>query len=441
MNNDKTSVSRRAVLGSIGGIGLAAALGSAGTYALLSDSETSPTQAIQAGTLDLSFDGVASSSVSVSNVQSGSSGTSVFNLKNTGSIGGILGATVASVTDREGANPESETGNLTNPGELSKYVYAELGFVENGVKIPAVGPAPLKHMKNAFRQTCVLLDAGSSSGKLYVDWSVPDLNNDAQGDICEFDIEVLLEEVPVQPAADVVAGGSAYSTIQAAIDAANSGDVVEVVNGTYQETIVVDKPLTLRSRNGRGEVTIDGTGGSGELVSIRSSDVTVEGFTVKPRDGNQYGVIIKDDASNVTVRCNRFVAGSSSYASVTTQTNGSYSNLTFEHNVFESTGRRHMYLNPDGTDLSLLHNHFSGVSGPAVLESFENGTIANNVFVSDATPYWQFTVNGPGFTIEENLIRTSDDFDGIEDNGNNYSDSTLVADNHFFGNGDEVINV
>ena len=34
-----------------------------------------------------------------------------------------------------------------------------------------------------------------------------------------------------------------YSTIQAAINASNAGDTIYVKNGTYFETLVIDKPL------------------------------------------------------------------------------------------------------------------------------------------------------------------------------------------------------
>lgn len=39
-----------------------------------------------------------------------------------------------------------------------------------------------------------------------------------------------------------------YRTIQAAVNAASSGDVIDIAQGTYRGTVVVDKPVTLRAR-------------------------------------------------------------------------------------------------------------------------------------------------------------------------------------------------
>ena len=40
-------------------------------------------------------------------------------------------------------------------------------------------------------------------------------------------------------------GGADFTTIQAAINAASSGDTIQVADGTYNETITIDKTLTI----------------------------------------------------------------------------------------------------------------------------------------------------------------------------------------------------
>ena len=64
-------------------------------------------------------------------------------------------------------------------------------------------------------------------------------------------------------------------SIQAAINAASSGQIVEVQNGTYHERVNVTKQLTLK---GVGEPVVD-AGGKGSAITISANGSTLLGFT------------------------------------------------------------------------------------------------------------------------------------------------------------------
>ena len=85
-----------------------------------------------------------------------------------------------------------------------------------------------------------------------------------------------------------VGSGQTYTTIQAAIAAANpaGGDTIIVHSGTYAENIVINKSLTLLSADGPGTTSIVGNGVNTNTVSIASGthDVVIggpgQGFTI-----------------------------------------------------------------------------------------------------------------------------------------------------------------
>ncbi|WP_255191533.1 NosD domain-containing protein [Natronobeatus ordinarius] len=73
---------------------------------------------------------------------------------------------------------------------------------------------------------------------------------------------------------ETVVVGEDADTIQGAIDAAGANETVVVPDGTYEETVTIDRPITLR---GEGDVTIDG-GGNGSVVALESPRAAVVGL-------------------------------------------------------------------------------------------------------------------------------------------------------------------
>ncbi len=91
-----------------------------------------------------------------------------------------------------------------------------------------------------------------------------------------------------------------YSTIQAAINAANSGDTVFVRTGTYSERLVVNKTISLtggsRDATILNETTID------PLITITANNVKINGFTLK---GGSFKNILINETTGVIVVGNR----------------------------------------------------------------------------------------------------------------------------------------
>ena len=96
---------------------------------------------------------------------------------------------------------------------------------------------------------------------------------------------------------DVRTPAAQISPLQARVDAAAPGAVIEVSAGAYPGDLVVDKPLHLI---GRGRPRLVGSG-TGSVVRVRADGVMIEGFDIDGRDGGDLG----RDSSGIHVAARR----------------------------------------------------------------------------------------------------------------------------------------
>jgi len=107
---------------------------------------------------------------------------------------------------------------------------------------------------------------------------------------------------------EVCASGCPYSSIQAAINAAGTGDTVLVHDGTYTEVLnTLGKAITLRSVNGAATTTVDANGVD-RVLSILNGETestVVQGFTFTGGNADPYvgGAVIVSYASPVIRAC------------------------------------------------------------------------------------------------------------------------------------------
>jgi parallel beta-helix repeat protein len=101
-------------------------------------------------------------------------------------------------------------------------------------------------------------------------------------------------------------GYDAFSTIQAAINAANTGGIINVAAGTYNESqILIDKPLTLQ---GAGYATTIIDGGNIALTNpglvriTADGTVTLSGFTIQNTETGSKGIGVYVDNSTAIVK-------------------------------------------------------------------------------------------------------------------------------------------
>ena len=91
-------------------------------------------------------------------------------------------------------------------------------------------------------------------------------------------------------------GPGNYSSIQEALDVANTADTIYVYNGIYYENIILNEGVNLRGENIDSTI-IDGSG-YGDVISIFADEVTISGFTIQ---NGHFGILMQNVSNQIIV--------------------------------------------------------------------------------------------------------------------------------------------
>jgi hypothetical protein len=160
--------------------------------------------------LDLRLDAPGSVRWDIANIQPGDSAIESVNLHNDGNTTGYILIWLSELIDDEGINPESETGDTANPGELSSYIY--INIINDGMTFGRlVGyayvntdlPARLDTFPDSNHQALCIANTPLYAGQsleLRWQWALsPRAGNNAQGDTVSFTINYQLTRNPPMP--------------------------------------------------------------------------------------------------------------------------------------------------------------------------------------------------------------------------------------------------
>ncbi|HLD49113.1 MAG TPA: right-handed parallel beta-helix repeat-containing protein [archaeon] len=205
--------------------------------------------------------------------------------------------------------------------------------------------------------------------------------------------------------------GTAKKTITSAITCAAAGNFVEVADGIYQETIIIDKkygivgnPITIKAAPGTRPVITGDNTRDYALKMTYSSFIVIEGFEL--RDVKKYAADIYT-TTNFAIRNNKITGIGGKGIAVL-----SASDAVIENNIVNTTP-------PSGKSLG------TGIEGSTIRNSVARG----NVVIGNYTISIDFSTRSDNMTIEQNWIqkgKSSSENSGLELRG---SDGGIIRNN------------
>jgi len=100
-------------------------------------------------------------------------------------------------------------------------------------------------------------------------------------------------------------GGTEYSSIQDAINAASANDTVYVYSGEYQENLIIQRPLVLQGENKDHTILYGAEDEINIIIRISSNYVTISGFTIQNSQETYYSAgVVLNQSQHVTLSNN-----------------------------------------------------------------------------------------------------------------------------------------
>ncbi|MDG6221498.1 MAG: right-handed parallel beta-helix repeat-containing protein, partial [Candidatus Thermoplasmatota archaeon] len=213
-----------------------------------------------------------------------------------------------------------------------------------------------------------------------------------------------------------------HDSIQDAVDAADPGDVIYVMPGTYYENVVINKPLMLAGLDMYGVIIEGGNTGPG-LTIASTSNVFVEGFTVQNSTTGNGNIVVEqssycrleDIVSNDSSTNGIMIDRSNDIEIVYTylQDNnqrGIYiyqsDSISIDRGEITRNGNAGIYLQDSGNNTIEDSNIYSNSPGDGIhLQNSANNTIQNNAMSGNNNGIYMNS--GKNNAIQENSFTSN----------------------------------
>jgi len=208
-----------------------------------------------------------------------------------------------------------------------------------------------------------------------------------------------------------------YPTIQAAIDAVNTGDMVFVRAGMYYENVVVTKTVSLVGEDPSTTV-IDG-GGTGNVVDITANNVSIQNFTIRNGFGPWNGGINIKNYNGSFLRNNKIIENRFGVIPENSS-NNEFSGNDFadnEYGVIATGSSNNIISGNDFANNTYSALEFTGYSN--------NNLISGNTMISNTYPI--FFRDSSSNVISRNKMNNSRGIQLYSSNDNVVSENNITA--------------
>lgn len=162
--------------------------------------------------VDLELGDEGATSWTIGNVMPGDSGNKTVSLHNAGYQNGFVLIWISDIVNGEGTNPEPETGDTAEPGELGDYLMFNLSGT--GLSTNLSPPATINSLPQSVSDPNYIkvspLNAGATVDLVW-QWELPtQTGNEVQGDTLSFTINYLLQQFAPNTSTPSTAGRPTY---------------------------------------------------------------------------------------------------------------------------------------------------------------------------------------------------------------------------------------
>lgn len=210
--------------------------------------------------------------------------------------------------------------------------------------------------------------------------------------------------VSVKASSEVIYVPEDFASIQDAINNASSGATIIVANGTYNEFLTINKPLTLLGQG--SDVTIIDGNGAAYAISITADNVTIEDLTVTNTGTgpNLYGV--------QATECNGVIINDTEIAETNTGLTVSFvDNSVFSGNIItnNANGVYVVYSNDNVFSNNIIQNNSEGIN----IYYSNNNVFSGNTFSNNAEGVFIYSPSSMNYFYHNNF----EDLDPVQVTG------------------------